>query len=75
MSLDFSHRPDLKSLGRVAHALQAAAEPAGVNFLLVGATARDLMLRYAHGIEPARQTVDVDFAVMVNSWPSFEALR
>ena len=75
MSLDFSQKPELKSLGRVINALQVVAAPAGVEFFLTGAAARDLMLRYAHNIEPTRQTEDVDFAVMVSDWQSFDALR
>ena len=75
MSLDFSQKPELTSLGRVISALQVVAAPAGVEFFLTGAAARDLMRRYAHNIEPTRQTEDVDFAVMVSDWQSFDALR
>ncbi|OOG47465.1 hypothetical protein B0B52_01825 [Polaromonas sp. A23] len=56
-------------------ALQRVAQPMAVDFFLMGAAARDVMLRYGHNIEPGRQTRDVDFAVMVPDWASFEALR
>jgi predicted nucleotidyltransferase len=75
ISLDFSQKRDLLPLARVTSALQAVTVPAGVDFFLMGAAARDLTLRYAHNIEPQRLTEDVDFAVMVRDWETFEALR
>jgi predicted nucleotidyltransferase len=75
MSLDFSNKTELAPLGRVMNALQAVAIPAHVEFLLMGAAARDIMLAHAHKIEVQRKTEDVDFAVMVNDWPQFESLR
>jgi predicted nucleotidyltransferase len=74
-SLDFSQKPDLLPLARVVNALQAIAEPAGIEFFVMGAAARDVMLRHAHNIEPQRLTEDVDFAVMVRDWDAFLALR
>jgi predicted nucleotidyltransferase len=41
----------------------------------MGAAARDVMLLHAHGIATKRETKDVDFAVMVESWDAFSALR
>ena len=75
MSLDFSTEPDLRGLARVVHALHVVAEPAGVESFLMGAAARDLMIRYAHRIDPSRGTEDVDFAVMVRDWKAYESLR
>jgi predicted nucleotidyltransferase len=74
-SLDLSNQIDLRPLAQIVRALQAAAQPAGVDFFLIGAAARDLMLQYAHNIAPQRQTEDVDFAVMVNDWAAFAKLR
>jgi predicted nucleotidyltransferase len=75
VSLDFSAKPELRGLAHVAGALQAMAAPLGVEFFLIGAAARDLILRYAHGIEVPRATEDVDFAVMVRDWQAYDALR
>lgn len=75
MSLDFSQKPELKSLAAVVRALQPATEALGSPFFLMGAAARDLMLLHAHGIDTRRKTEDVDFAVMVESWDVFAALR
>ena len=74
-SLDFSQKPDLLPLARVAGALQAVAAPLNIEYFLMGAAARDLLLRHAHNIQPSRLTEDVDFAVMVGDWNAFEALR
>ncbi len=75
MSLDFSAKPELRALARVAGALQAVAAPLGVEFFLMGAAARDLILRHAHGIDAPRATEDVDFAVMVRDWQAYDTLR
>lgn len=75
ISLDFSGNAELVPLAYVVGALQTVARPMAVNFFLMGATARDVMLHHAHGISPTRRTEDVDFAVMVRDWESFAALR
>lgn len=75
MSLDFSLKPDLFPLATVVQSLQVVAQPLGIDYFLMGAAARDLMLQHAHNITPSRLTVDVDFAVSVPDWPRFESLR
>lgn len=75
MSLDFSEKIDLIPLASVVQSLQVVAQPLGVDYFLMGAAARDLMLRHAHNIAPSRLTEDVDFAVSVPDRPSFESLR
>ena len=75
MSLDFSQKSDLKPLSMVVRGLRQVADGLGVQFFLMGAAARDLMLLHAYGIVTRRKTYDVDFAVMVPSWDAFAALR
>ena len=53
----------------------AAAEAEGIAHMLVGATARDVLLTHVFGLELRRATYDVDFAVAVKDWAQFEALR
>lgn len=58
--------------------LQAVAEEAasaGIDCMLVGATARDLLLTHVFGIPARRATHDVDFAVAVEDWDQFEDLK
>lgn len=46
-----------------------------VSYLLVGATARDLLLFHVFGIHTGRATADVDIAFAVNTWDAFHELR
>ncbi|MBD8567136.1 nucleotidyl transferase AbiEii/AbiGii toxin family protein [Oxalobacteraceae sp. CFBP 8763] len=58
--------------------LRAVAEETqaeGIDYLLVGATARDVLLTHVHGLASRRATYDVDFAVAVKNWDQFAALR
>ena len=75
ISHDFSNNSDLAPLARVVKALQTVTAPPQMEFFLMGAAARDLWLTHAHGIDIKRQTEDVDFAVMLNDWKSFDTLR
>ena len=74
-SHDFSSNSDLAPLARVVNALQAATARLQMDFFLMGAAARDLWLTHAYGIDIKRQTEDVDFAVMLEDWKSFDTLR
>ena len=47
----------------------------GVDFLVVGATARNMVLVYGYGATEERGTTDVDFGIHVASWGEFSALR
>ena len=75
MSFDFTNRPELSSLALVVSALEGVAAPLGCDYCVIGATARDMMLHYAHGIDVRRATEDVDFSVMVLDWDAFASLR
>ena len=55
--------------------VQRTAEELGLQIMLVGATARDVLLEQAHKIDTGRATRDVDFAVSVRSWEEFELLK
>ncbi len=71
--LDFSERRELREIAPVLGAVQAAAT--GSPVMLVGAIARDLLLLHAHGIDTVRATNDLDVAVAVPDWATFERLR
>lgn len=60
------------------HVLRAVAEEsaaAGIDYMLVGATARDMLLTHVFDLPAGRATYDVDFAVAVASWEQFERLK
>lgn len=46
-----------------------------VEFFVVGAFARDLILTMAHGIKVKRATEDIDCGIQVESWEQFEQLK
>lgn len=75
MSFDFTNRPELSSLALVVSALEGVAAPLGCDYCVIGATARDLSLHYAYGLDVPRATEDVDFSVMVRDWDAFTSLR
>lgn len=52
-----------------------AAEGLDIPFVVVGASARDIVLHYGHDAPVQRATDDVDFGVQVPDWSSFEALK
>jgi predicted nucleotidyltransferase len=68
-------RPLDPGLMRVIAAVQAGAVAMGVELLLVGAAARDLLLVHVYGHRVRRATKDVDFAVAIASWDAYEQLQ
>lgn len=46
-----------------------------IPYIVVGATARDLVLHHGHGAVIQRATDDVDFAIEVPDWKSFDVLK
>jgi predicted nucleotidyltransferase len=73
--LDFTQRRELSIHAELLRDLLDVAEPLGIDPLIVGAFARDLNLLYRHGIETQRQTEDLDLALAISDWQSFEALK
>lgn len=73
-----SIKPDLPVDPVTVDILRAVAEETqaeGIDYLLVGATARDVLLTHVHGLVSRRATYDVDFAVAVKNWDQFAALQ
>jgi len=65
-----------RRLGPTADVVRAVqAQTGDTPILLVGATARDILLTYAHGIPIARGTADIDFALATQNWLAFESVR
>lgn len=54
--------------------LREACGEAGIEFFVVGAAARDLLLEHVYGVHPFRSTGDVDIAVAVDGWPEYDEL-
>lgn len=56
-------------------AVHEAASSLGVQYLVVGAFARDVVLGYGYGIPTGEATRDIDCALMLNDWAQFDLLR
>jgi len=74
ISLDISHKVDLEHK-EVIRQLKKILDDLGVKFFIVGASARDFVLEYLHGIRAPRMTMDIDFAVKVENWEAYEKIE
>jgi predicted nucleotidyltransferase len=55
--------------------LAVTANKQGIDMLLVGAFAREVLFYHVHGIETSISTMDTDISVHVADWASFHCLR
>ncbi len=74
-SFDLSAVAALRSLAGVVETLGDAAAGIVDRWLIVGATARDLILQHSYGMSVRRKTADLDIAVAVATWEIFDALE
>jgi len=63
-------RPTINALS----ALKCESDVLNIPFFIVGATARDLILKHAYGVELSRMTWDIDLGVRVAGWEQFDRL-
>lgn len=72
-SIDLSGKLDgsTKTLFRI---VDESVKEIGAKYLLVGATARDLLYHHAFGVEAQRATKDTDFAIYLSTWKEFDTL-
>lgn len=74
ISLDLSGKlpPEQVAVFRL---INEVAEREHVQFFVVGAKARDLVLHYAYGIPQRRATNDIDFGLLMSGWDEFGRLK
>ncbi len=72
--LDLSGKID-PLLVEIFDAIAGVAAARDIHYFVVGATARDMILSYGHGIEIKRATVDIDLGVEVADWDEFHELK
>ncbi|WP_448095952.1 nucleotidyl transferase AbiEii/AbiGii toxin family protein [Luteibacter yeojuensis] len=63
--------PDSRAIIR---AMTQAAADIGVRVMVVGASARDIVLGHVYDIPLRRATADVDFAVAIQGWNAFDSI-
>jgi predicted nucleotidyltransferase len=73
--MDISNKFDDPIFAELLLSVQNVAAELDVPFFVVGATARDLLLWYGHGIRPGRATKDIDFGFSVSSWEQYDDLK
>jgi len=71
--LDVSGKIDPLTVSLYRH-IQNAARAQNIDFVIIGATARDIIYEHAHKINFLRVTKDIDFAVQVLNWQEFDLL-
>lgn len=74
-TFDLSDAKDLRSIADVVRTLSNAADGVADRWLIVGATARDLILQHVYHLPASRKTADLDIAVAVPSWQAFGVLQ
>lgn len=47
----------------------------GISYFIAGATAREILIHHVYGRTVGRRTRDIDFAVFVEGWDRFDALK
>ncbi len=55
-------------------AIKKEADILNIPFFVVGAFARDIILKHCYGITPRRMTEDIDLGINVNDWAQFNKL-
>ncbi|HEX5198409.1 MAG TPA: hypothetical protein VFW27_00570 [Actinoplanes sp.] len=73
-SFNASTAADLEPVALVLAELSRRASECGVEIMVVGATARDILIRHVVGSVPERATADIDVAVAVNVFGFREAM-
>lgn len=63
-----------KPIVEALYTLKKVADSLNISFFVVGASARDIILKHCYGIEPPRKTGDIDLGVEVANWEQFKEL-
>ncbi|HYK03283.1 MAG TPA: nucleotidyl transferase AbiEii/AbiGii toxin family protein [Thermoanaerobaculia bacterium] len=72
---DLSGIAELQPLAEIVRAIHGAADDETDKWLIVGATARELILRHAYKLDEGRRTEDLDIAMPAGSWHSVEVVE
>jgi len=74
ISLTLSKKLDRVTV-KLFSTISSASDQCGIEFVVIGATARDVILHYVYGIAIRRLTKDVDIAIIINEWGKFDKLK
>lgn len=59
----------------IIQAVHLVANDINASYFIIGATARDILLRHVSGVPTGRATRDVDFAIALENWEQFESIK
>lgn len=65
----------LTGLVELYHEIEKHSHDLAIPYLIVGATARDIVLVHGYGAAIERGTRDIDFGIQVRTWQQFEKLK
>lgn len=68
-------KPLADTLLALIRTLDAVMEQLAIPYFIIGASARDILVEHVHGLDTARATRDIDFAVAISSWEDYERLK
>ena len=71
--LDLSGKIDELTVS-IYETIARVADSSGIKYFIVGASARDMILRHGHGIRTIRATVDIDIGVLLSNWNDYKKL-
>lgn len=60
---------------KVIRQLKQVLDQLGIPFFIIGASARDFVVEYLHDIESPRMTLDIDFAVRIDTWQQYDLIH
>ncbi len=73
ISYNLSGKIDRQTLESLV-AVKEEADALNISFLLIGAFARDILLKHCFGINHYRMTMDIDLGINVADWKQFDEL-
>ena len=68
--LDISNKIDRNTVD-IFDIINSISEKLQFNYFVVGAFARDVILKYLYNITPVRRTSDIDIGIQLDSWENF----
>lgn len=74
ISLNISGKIDPGSV-EICAAVSEVCSNLAIPYVLVGASARDMVLHHGHGARIQRATSDLDFGIQVPDWAGFKLLK
>ena len=55
--------------------IEKVSQTLSIDFFVVGATARDIILEFGYGIPTIRATKDIDLGIQVSNWEEFSRFK